>query len=38
MAGVFDLELNEGHADVEADDDAVEMDQLRVVSNSDTLF
>ena len=33
MAGVFDLELNEGHsADVETDDDAIEVDQVREVS------
>lgn len=34
MAGVFDLELNEGHAaaDVETDDDAIEVDQVRGVS------
>lgn len=34
MAGVFDLELNEGHAgvDVDTDDDAIEVDQVRAVS------
>lgn len=36
MAGVFDLELNEGHSNdaavVDSDDDAIEVDQVRGVS------
>lgn len=33
MTGVFDLELNEGHAaDVDSDEDAIEVDQVRGVS------
>lgn len=34
MTGVFDLELNEGQhaADVDSDDDAIEVDQVRGVS------
>lgn len=33
MAGVFDLELNEGHSlDAESDEDAIDIDPMRTVS------